>query len=79
MDRPADHLDFFLLEVGGFALEADADFAPLIFAGKEVACFRASATHRSTALWSALPSARMAKIPRIGLEGMKSQSRACGL
>ena len=47
-DSLAYHLTLFLLEVGGFALETGRDFAP--FAGKELACFRASMTQWLTAL-----------------------------
>src|SRR5262249_14041107 len=70
---------FFSREVDGFAREAPRDFGPLIFSGKEVAWFKASLTHLSTAPCSALPCPLTANIPSIGRDGMKSQARTCGL
>ena len=69
------HFLFFTREVDDFAPEAPRDFDPLIFAGKEVACFKASLSHLSTAPWSALPCPLTANIPGIGRDGMKSQGR----
>jgi hypothetical protein len=69
------HFLFFPRDVDGFAPEAPRDFDSLIFAGKEVACFKASLTHLSTAPWSALPIPLTANIPGIGRDGMKSQGR----
>ena len=79
--RPGAKNHFALLacEPADFALEAGRAFAPLTFTGREVACLTASATHMSIALWSAMPGALMANIPGIGLDGIKSQGRACGL
>jgi hypothetical protein len=56
---------FFPREVDGFAREALRDFAPLIFAGKEVAWFKATLTHLLTAPCSALLCPLTAKIPGI--------------